>query len=160
VADATTIRAVPPPNGNHSAKIDEKGRLKLPAKLQEYLISLGEKTVFITSLDRATARVYSRSTWEENKTFLSGYREDPEWADDVLFIANHFGADAEMDEQGRVLVPQRLRSLLSLENQAVQLECAAGVINIYTPADYEARMGRAVPGLADKVRSLRQKGLK
>jgi len=59
-----------------------------------------------------------------------------------------------------VLVPQRLRSLLSLENQAVQLECAAGVINIYTPADYEARMGRAVPGLADKVRSLRQKGLK
>lgn len=160
VADATTIRAVPPPNGNLSAKIDEKGRLKLPARLQEYFICLGEKTVFITTLDKATARVYNRTTWEENKVFLSSYKDDPDWADDVLFIANHFGADAEMDDQGRVLVPQKLRSLLSLENESVQLGCFPGVVDIYTPANYEARMGRAVPGLADKVRSLRQKGLK
>ena len=156
----TPVRAISPPNGSLSAKIDEKGRLKLPAKLQEYLLGLGEKTVFITTLDKTTARVYTHATWEENKVFLSNYREDPDWAEDVLFVANHFGADAEMDDQGRVLVPQKLRNLLSLEGESVQLECSPGVVNIYTQANYEERMGRAVTGLPDKVRSLRQKGLK
>ncbi len=160
MGETTAIRIVAPPNGSHSAKIDDKGRLKLPAKLQEYFLGLGEKTVFITSLDRATARIYSHSTWEENKAFLAGFKDDPEWAEDVLFVANHFGADSEMDEQGRVLIPQRLRTLLALEGESVHLECFPGVVYVYTMANYEERMGRALSGLADKVRSLRQKGLK
>ena len=96
--------------------MDEKGRLKLPADLREYILRLGEKTVFITSLDLLIARIYTNSTWEFNQKLLDECKEDPETAEDVAFTANDVGADSDIDDQGRVLIPQELRRLLSIEN--------------------------------------------
>jgi MraZ protein len=156
-AAATPNRA---PRGIFTARVDEKGRLKLPADLREYILRLGEKTVFITSLDLSIARIYTNSTWEFNQKLLDECKDDPETAEDVAFTANDVGADSDLDEQGRVLIPQELRRLLSIENQPVWLECLPGVINIYSKTVYEERKKRAEEGRAEKVRRLREKGLK
>jgi MraZ protein len=58
---------VEPPRGTYQARVDEKGRLKLPAVFQQYLTDLGETKVFVTSLDVRIARIYPISVWKENE---------------------------------------------------------------------------------------------
>ena len=123
-----------PPRGIFPARVDEKGRLKLPADLREYLLRFGDKTVFITSLDWLIARIYTNSAWEVNLKLLDDCTEDRDVAEDVAFTANDIGGDSDIDDQGRVLIPQELRRLLNLESQPVWLECLPGVINIYAKA--------------------------
>jgi MraZ protein len=157
IAAATPNR---PPRGIFPARVDEKGRLKLPADLREYILAFGDRTVFITSLDFEIARIYTNSVWEFNQKLLDDCNEDKDTAEDVGFTANDIGGDSGIDDQGRVLIPQELRQTLSMEGQPVWLECFPGVISIYNKGVYEARRKRAEEGRAEKVRRLREKGLK
>ncbi|MBX9603769.1 MAG: hypothetical protein K2X35_22370 [Bryobacteraceae bacterium] len=149
-----------PPRGAFSARMDEKGRVKLPAAVQEYLESFGTKKVFITTLDVETARIYPISVWRSNEIVLDGAVDDPEIAEDVSLIANLYGQDCEMDGQGRVLFPTNLRRELALEDAQIWLDTHQGVINVYSNATFEAKKQRALEGLAAKVRKLKEKGLK
>ena len=149
-----------PPRGIYPARVDEKGRLKLPAVFQQYLTDLGEKRVFVTSLDVRIARIYPISVWKENEILFDTATDDPQAAEDVKFIANDLGADSDIDGQGRVLVPQELRQMLSLENQPVWIECQKGRMNVYGKEVYEDRKRRAYENAADKLRALEKKGLK
>jgi MraZ protein len=158
--EANTRPAAEPPRGIYPARVDEKGRLKLPAVFQQYLMDLGEKRVFITSLDVRIARIYPISVWKENEILLETATEDPEIVEDVKFIANDLGADSEIDGQGRVLVPQELRQMLNLENQPVWIECQKGRMNVYGKEVYEDRKRRAYENAAEKLRALEKKGLK
>lgn len=151
---------VEPPRGIYSARVDEKGRLKLPVNFQEFLNGLGEQKVFITSLDIRTARIYPTSVWKENEKLLAESTDDPEGAEDISFMANDLGADSELDGQGRVLVPTELRRLLNLESQPVWLECYQGGINIYNKDVYEERQRRSRENLAAKVATFKKKGLR
>ncbi len=151
---------VEPPRGIYSARVDEKGQLKLPVNFQEFLNGLGEQKVFITSLDIRTARIYPTSVWKENEKLLAESTDDPEGAEDISFMANDLGADSELDGQGRVLVPTELRRLLNLESQPVWLECYQGGINIYNKDVYEERQRRSRENLAAKVATFKKKGLR
>ena len=157
---SATPTAIRPPRGIFSARVDEKGRLKLPADLREYILRFGEKTVFITSLDFQIARIYTNTLWEFNQKLLDECKEERDAAEDVAFTANDIGADSDIDDQGRVLIPQELRRRLAIENQPVWLECLPGVVNIYSKAVYDERKKRSEEGRAEKVRRLREKGLK
>ena len=148
------------PRGIFQARVDVKGRLKLPAAFKEYVGSFGEKRVFITSLDFRTARIYPISVWKSNEKFFEEFTDEPEAAEDIAFIANDMGADCDMDEQGRVLIPQELRKQLAIEDQPVWLESFQGLVNIYGKAIYEERKKRAAEGHAEKLRLLRKKGFK
>lgn len=149
---------IEPPLGTFTARVDDKGRLKLPSAFKEYLTSFGDKRVFVTSLDNRTVRIYPISVWKANEKFFEEYTEDPEAAEDIAFIANANGGGCEMDDQGRVLVPQELRRDLELENQPVWLDCYKGLINVFGKSVFEERRQRAVQGLPDKLRTLRKKG--
>ncbi len=140
--------------------MDEKGRLKLPVAIQQYLGRLGENKVFITTLDLKSARFYPTSVWQENEAFFSTPSDDPDTLADMQLIANHYGADSEVDPQGRVLFPTELRRELGMENQPVWLECQKGRINVYSQQEYGQRLERARTGAAEKLRSLESKGLK
>ena len=158
--DAQSGREIEPPRGIFAARVDDKGRLKLPSAVQQYLNSVGDERVFITSLDTRTARIYPLSVWKQNEKFFEGYTDDPQIAEDIAFIANDLGADSEIDGQGRLLVPQELRRTLSIENQPVWLDCYKGRINVYSKAIYEERKSRAGHGVAEKLRALERKGLR
>ena len=140
--------------------MDEKGRLKLPAIFQQYLTELKEDKVFITSLDTRTARIYPISVWKENEKLFEEAAEDPDSAADVAWVANHFGADSEIDNQGRVLVPTDLRRHLGIENQQVFLDCYKGRINIYGGTEYATRKAQAFTNIGDKLKALERRGLK
>ncbi len=152
---------VEPPRGIRQASVDAKGRLKLPSVMQQYLSSLGERKVFITSFDYRTGRIYPLSTWRQVERFFDEFREDPEIAEHVSLIANDVGADSEMDSEGRLLLPQELRRRLKLDTpQQVYLHPYKGRINLYSAEVYAAMKARAEEGLLEKVRRLEEKGLK
>src|ERR1051326_7163859 len=95
----SNAEAVESPRGIYAARVDEKGRLKLPVDMQHLLIAMGEQKVFITSLDEETARIYPISLWRQNEKILSEATEDPKAAEDLAFLANDLGGDAKLDEQ-------------------------------------------------------------
>lgn len=147
----------PAPRGFYTARVDEKGRLKLPVNFQGFIA--GEK-LFVTSLDARIARLYPISVWQANEKLLAELTEDPDVAEHLAFIADHYGADSEVDGQGRVLLPTDLRRELKLENDQVWLQCFQGAINVYGKDVYEEQQRRAKENLPEKLKLAKQKGLK
>jgi MraZ protein len=151
---------VEPPHSIVQARVDDKGRLKLPSDFLEYLKKQGVDKVFITSLDREVARIYPIQVWKGNENLFSNAGDLAELAEDVAYIAKVFGGDSEIDAQGRVLLPAALRREMSLESQPVWLDCYNGRINVAGKAVHDARYHRAMANLPEKVKTLEKKGLK
>jgi len=151
---------VEPPHSIAQARVDDKGRLKLPAEFLEYLKKLGVDKVFITTVDRELARIYPISVWKANENLFANAGDLAELAEDVAYIAKVFGGDSEIDAQGRVLMPAALRRELELESQPVFLDCYNGRINVAGKSVHEARYHRALANLGEKVKTLEKKGLK
>ena len=151
---------VEPPRGFFSAHVDDKGRLKLPVELQQYLTAIGDEKYFVTSVDDRIARIYPISVWKGNEKVLEELAtEDPDAAEALAFVANDYGAEAKVDPQGRMTLPTDLRRALALENQEVRLDCSQGAINVYSKAEYEARKQKAKDMLAEKLKTRQIEGI-
>ncbi len=144
----------------YPCRLDDKGRLKLPAPFQQYFAGLPEKKLFVTSLDRRIAQIYPIAVWRENEKFFDTYRENPEAADEIAFIAADLGADAEADAQGRVLFNPELRRELDLESQALHMYSYKGRVQILTEAQYQERRQRSSKAASENVALLERAGLK
>lgn len=143
----------------YPARLDDKGRLKLPASFQQFFTALREKKLFVTSLDRRIAQIYPMAVWRENEKFFDSYREDPKIARNVAFNAADLGAESEMDAQGRVLFSPELRRELGIENQPVRLFAYRGRIEVLSEKIYEERKREAGQTAADDVAKLEGAGL-
>ena len=149
-----------PPHSIVQARVDDKGRLKLPSEFLEYLKKLGVDKVFITTLDRQLARIYPISVWKANENLFADAGDLAETAEDVAYIAKVYGGDSEIDAQGRVLMPAALRRVIEIESQPVYLDCYNGRINVASKGVHEERLNRANANLSEKVKTLEKKGLK
>ncbi|HEY7209517.1 MAG TPA: hypothetical protein VH477_04530 [Bryobacteraceae bacterium] len=148
------------PRGAFSGRVDEKGRLKLPAAIAQYLGALGDQKVFITTLNTSTALIYPISVWRETENMLAEPGDDADLRADVAFVANHYGEDAEIDGQSRVLLPTTLRRELGLEKDDVHLVCYRQRIEVFGSRIYEQRLEAARTELAGKLKALEKKGLR
>lgn len=125
------------PLGFHACKVDGAGRLKLPAKYQEYLKDLPDKYLFLTEY-KGMARVFTNGSWERTV----GKIEDKALRKRFTFRAEARGGDVECDPQGRVTIPQGLRKDLKLEDTTVQLRFYEDVITIFSQEQYDAELGQ------------------
>ena len=123
----------------YPARVDDKGRLKLPVGFQQYFAGLPEKKLFVTSLDRRIGQIYPIANWRENKRLLNDFRQNPKAAGRIAFNAQDLGADSEMDSQGRILLPPEMRRELGIENQSVKLFAHKGRIEILSEPIYAER---------------------
>ena len=149
-----------PPHSIAQAKVDEKGRLKLPVAFLEYLKTLGVSKVFITTVDLRLARIYPIPVWNANESLFEDAGELAELAEDIAYVAKYYGGDSDIDKDGRVLLPSELRKALELESQPVWLDVYHGRINVSGRKVHEERMQRALVNLGEKVKSLDKKGMK
>jgi MraZ protein len=127
------------PRGMYPGRFDDRGRVKLPVKFQQYLAGLPEKALFVTSLDRKIAQIYPISVWRQNEDFLSTYRSNPRLAKRLAFNAADLGVETEMDAQGRITFPPELRRELGLEEQPVKLWGLKGRIDVLSEKLYEEK---------------------
>lgn len=95
--------------GNFSAKIDDKGRLKIPTAFR---IPIEEKygaALFVTSLTGASVRIYPMPVWIGIEDRLAQVPSTHPARGKFFDRVNFFGQPAEFDKQGRVSVHTRLR---------------------------------------------------
>lgn len=142
------------------ARLDEKGRLKLPVEFQRYLAGLPEKKLFVTSTERVTATVYPIGIWRENEKLLASYVDDPDASDNVLFNADDLGSEAEMDGQGRVQFSPELRRELDIENKPVKVHVVNGAIHVLSEGTYKTLREQAEQSSKRDLLTLKRAGFK
>lgn len=162
MADETPQGAVleEPPRGTYPARLDDKGRLKLPEKFQKYLAGLPEKKLFVTSKDRIMGIVYPIAIWRENEKLRASYRENPKALQRVWFTAMDLGSEAEMDGQGRVQFSSDLRRELGIENSPVRVLVVNGAIEVMSEERFQAKRAEAAQSAADDLEILERAGFK
>jgi MraZ protein len=101
--------------GNHPAKVDEKGRLKLPAAFKLLLDEAKVTQFYITSTDGESAEVGPLPEWEKQEVLLAESSTMDEAVDKYLNLTSYYGQQVEMDSQARVLLPQILRGTAKLD---------------------------------------------
>lgn len=133
------LQMVEPPRGMYPTRLDDKGRLKLPAGFQSFFAALREKTLFVTSMDRKVALIYPMAIWRDNEKFFETYKDDPRISRGLAFNAYDLGAESEMDGQGRVLFPPELRRELELESGTLRICAHKGKFEVLSEKLYAER---------------------
>jgi MraZ protein len=95
--------------GNHAAKIDEKGRLKIPNAFRALIEEKHGTELFVTSLTGEYVRVYPLPVWLALEERLARMPSTHPARLKYLDRVNYFGQTAEIDSQGRVVIHPRLR---------------------------------------------------
>lgn len=148
------------PRGMFHGRVDDKGRLKLPADFRKYFEHRGDTRLFVTSLDRRTARIYPIDAWVKVEDSLAHECETPEIANRIAFTAADLGAESELDAQGRILVPQELRRELGLEDSTVRLYFHGEHLRMLSESEYERQKAKAVEPREGEPGSLGDSGLR
>jgi MraZ protein len=100
--------------GNFPARVDEKGRLKIPAQFLEELKELGTQ-FYITSVSGKEARIYPLAVWSEIEDRLAVLPSQHQAKRKFLFWTSYYGQQVELDGQGRVLLPAVLREAAQIK---------------------------------------------
>lgn len=101
--------------GNIPAKVDEKGRLKLPAAFKQLLDAANVTQFYITSVDGKKAEVWPLPEWEKREQKLARSSTMNDAVEKYLNLTSYYGQQVEMDNQARVLLPQILRNSARLD---------------------------------------------
>ena len=107
--------------GHSPAKIDEKGRLKVPAGFRKIIEERYGSDCFITSMDGERALVYPLPVWFEFQSRVARVPSTSTARTRLLERVNYFGQVSTLDAQGRVLVPQVLRDVAGVNDDVVVL---------------------------------------
>jgi len=107
--------------GNHPTRVDEKGRLKIPAEFKRVIDEKYGQQFYITSLDGKVAQVYPFEEWERIEHKLAGLSNFNPTKKKFLDRTNYYGQQVEMDGQGRLLLPQLLRESGQIKGEVAVL---------------------------------------
>lgn len=148
------------PRGRYPGRLDDKGRLKLPAAFAQFFHSLPESKLFLTSLDRRIGQLYPIAEWRQNEKFFDQFRANPGAAKNIAFNAADLGADVEMDNQHRITVHPDLRRELEMEGTELHLMAYKGHVQILTETLYQERKKKALERTAEDLDILETAGLR
>src|SRR6185437_6198444 len=100
--------------GNHLAKVDEKGRLKVPSAFKQLLDAQHITQFYVTSVDGKSAEVWPLPEWEKREAQLAEYSME-DAVQKYLNLTSYYGQQVEMDNQARMVLPQILRGAAKLD---------------------------------------------
>jgi MraZ protein len=105
--------------GGQPTRVDEKGRIKVPAEFKRVIDEKYTAKFYITSLDGRVAQVYPFEEWERIEQKLAALSNFNPTKKKFLMHTNYWGQAVEMDAQGRLLLPQLLRDSADLKGDVV-----------------------------------------
>ena len=95
--------------GNQPAKIDDKGRLKVPNGFRAVIQDTHGRELFVTSLSGESVRIYPMPVWLDIERRLAQVPSTLPARQKFLDRVNFYGQVSELDPQGRVIIQPRLR---------------------------------------------------
>jgi MraZ protein len=106
--------------GSYNARVDDKGRIKVPADFKRYLDEkYGRPDFYVTSLSGDCARIYPIQEWEEIEKKLAAQPSMTPATRKFLDRTNYYGQMQQMDSQGRILVYPMLRNEAQLSGEVM-----------------------------------------
>ncbi|HST77796.1 MAG TPA: division/cell wall cluster transcriptional repressor MraZ [Verrucomicrobiae bacterium] len=103
--------------GNHPTRVDEKGRLKVPAEFKRLIDEKYGNEFYITSLDGKVAQIYPFEEWQRIEQKLANLSNFNPTKKKFLNRTNYYGQLVEIDGQGRVLIPSLLRDSAGIKGE-------------------------------------------
>lgn len=95
--------------GNSPAKIDDKGRLKIPNTFRAVIQAEHGRELYVTSLTGDSVLIYPMPVWLDIEQKLARAPSTLPARRKYLDRVNFYGQVAELDLQGRVLIQPRVR---------------------------------------------------
>ena len=143
--------------GNYTARIDDKGRLKIPNAFRSLVETKHGKELFVTSLTGEYVRIYPMPVWmalEEKMTRVpSAHPARLKFFDRV----NYYGQTAAFDNQGRVIIHPRLRDSAGMSGE-VDVFGQYDYLDVWNHERFVAKMQRE-PYTDDDARALAEFGI-
>ena len=143
--------------GSTSARIDDKGRLKVPNAFRRLVEQKHGREVFLTSLTGEYVRIYPMPVWLELEEKLAAMPSTHPAKLRFLDRVNYFGSDGELDPQGRVIIPARLREAATM-NGEVDVLGQVNYLDVWNHDRFVAKMQRD-PFTDDDARAMSEFGV-
>jgi transcriptional regulator MraZ len=127
--------------GNHTAKIDDKGRLKIPNAFRALIEKQHGTELFVTSLTGEYVRLYPMPVWLAHEEKLSRIATTHPARRKYLDRVNFYGQTAQIDVQGRVVIHPRLREAAGMSGE-VDVFGQIDTLDVWNHERFVSRMQR------------------
>ena len=133
--------------GSYLYQVDEKGRITLPAAFRRD----GDTQSFVLIQAQPDAlTLYPAETWKEVQERLRALVRSAPRSRHRLLGLTASAAEVVPDKQGRILIPERLRSGVGIESEA-QLVGAIDKIEIWSPARFAEAVSESDDDFRDRL---------
>lgn len=105
--------------GSAPAKIDDKGRLKVPTEFRRSLEERWGQELFVTSVKGDSAILYPMPVWEEIEQRLMAMPSSNSVRRRYLERISYYGQEGGLDSQGRIVLPPILRASAEMAGEVV-----------------------------------------
>jgi MraZ protein len=143
--------------GSAPAKIDEKGRLKIPTDFRRVVEERYGPDLFVTSIQGESALVYPLPVWEEIEGRLAAMPSTDRTKARFLERVSYFGQQVRLDIQGRILIPQILRESAGMNGDVV-VSAHLDHLVVWNRDRFVARLDEQ-PFTEDDFRALSERGI-
>lgn len=125
--------------GSATARIDDKGRLKLPNAFRAVIERDFGREVFITSLTGTSVLIYPMPVWIEIERKVAAMPSTHPARRKYLDRVNYFGQATELDPQGRLIIQPRLRDGAQMKGE-VDVIANANYLEVWNSERIKARL--------------------
>ncbi|MBI2220672.1 MAG: division/cell wall cluster transcriptional repressor MraZ [Acidobacteria bacterium] len=143
--------------GNYSAKIDDKGRLKVPTTFRVLVQEQHGSNLYVTSLSGESVRIYPMPVWLDIEAKLAKVPSTHPARARFFDRVNYYGQAAEFDTQGRVIIHPRLRDSAGMSGE-VDVFGQYNYLEIWNHDRFLAKLQRE-PFTDDDARALSEFGI-
>jgi MraZ protein len=143
--------------GNYAAKIDDKGRLKIPNAFRTLIEGQHGGEVFVTSLSGEYVRIYPMPVWLAHEEKLARVPSTHPARLKYFDRVNYYGQTAEIDAQGRVVIHPRLRDAAGMIGE-VDVFGQYEYLDVWSHERFTAKLQRE-PYTDDDARALSEFGI-
>jgi MraZ protein len=143
--------------GSYPARIDDKGRLKIPTAFKALVEDRHGPDVYVTSLTGESVRVYPMATWLAIEERLRAMPTTHPARLKFLDRVSYYGQSGEFDSQGRILIHGRLRESAGMTGE-VDVLGQVDFLDVWNHERLLARLQRD-PFTDDDARGLAEFGI-
>ncbi len=143
--------------GNAPARVDEKGRLKIPNAFRSLMETKYGRELFVTSVTGEYVRIYPMPVWLDIEQKLGAMPSTHPAKLRFLDRVNYFGQTGDLDVQGRVLIPVRLREAATMVGD-VDVLGQYNYLDVWNHERFLTKMQRE-PYTDDDARALSEFGI-
>lgn len=131
--------------GHAKAKLDGKGRFRIPAELVDGFLSLcdEDRQVFVTTTDGERVSIFPLPVWVEHEKKLAAVPSTEPALAPYQRLVSFYGRQAAVDKQGRLLIHPLLREVAAIDSNDSHV-AVIGKQKILEVCDFEKFKPRAL----------------